>query len=262
MAVETRWSKLGTLTRLVPIVLAVLAVGGVLGFLLWWGVLRRRRAGRHTTHGHLRLRRVVLVIALLPVIVGSGTRLSLGALHLERCPTLAAGEPDLSMRDDSGGFPVQVEKIATWAPSGLALLYANARGAEICEYTPNHYYVATVSQPGRHGTAVTVGDVVLSTPLVSYPETQSLAVHESRHRLQWAWSTVAAGPYAFPVAYYVDEFFFPGSRNRFERWAGLSDGNYPPSGTGPVLGVPQIAVLLAGTTATCFWLLRQRRRRR
>ncbi|NKQ58632.1 hypothetical protein HFP15_37895 [Amycolatopsis sp. K13G38] len=262
MAAEKRWSKLNALTRLALIALAVLVVGGVLGFVLWWGALRRRRTGLHTTHGHPRLRRVMLVITVAPIIVGSGSRITLGAVHLDRCPSLADGEAVVAMRDDGEDFSVRVEKIATWAPSGLALLYAEARGAEICQYSPNHYYVAARAETGRPGAAVTVGDVVLSAPLVAYPETRSLAEHESRHRLQWAWFTVAAGPYAFPVAYYADMFFFPGSRNHFERWAGLSDGNYPPSGTGPVLGLPQIGVLIMAGAAPCIWLLRRRRRRR
>jgi hypothetical protein len=63
--------------------------------------------------------------------------------------------------------------------------------------------------------------------------------------VQWAIGTVIAGPLALPVAYAVDEFFFPGSRNHFERWAGLDTGGYSKSGTGPVLGPAQIAVLSA-----------------
>jgi hypothetical protein len=51
------------------------------------------------------------------------------------------------------------------------------------------------------------------------------------------------GPLAFPVVYGITNFFFPGARNPFERLAGLEAGFYAPSGTGPVLGPAQIAVL-------------------
>lgn len=39
--------------------------------------------------------------------------------------------------------------------------------------------------------------------------------------------TLAGGPLAFPVSYYLDSAFFPDSLNHFERAAGLSDGGYP-----------------------------------
>ena len=55
--------------------------------------------------------------------------------------------------------------------------------------------------------------------------------------------TVIGGPLAFPIAYSIDDFFFPGSRNHFERWAGLESGGYSHEGTGPVLGPAQLAVL-------------------
>jgi hypothetical protein len=55
--------------------------------------------------------------------------------------------------------------------------------------------------------------------------------------------TVIGGPFAFPVAYAIDDFFFPGSRNHFERQAGLESGRYRHTGTGPVVGPAQLAVL-------------------
>jgi len=69
--------------------------------------------------------------------------------------------------------------------------------------------------------------------------------HEARHRVQWAAGTVIAGPLAFPIAYAVEDFFFPGSRNLFERQAGLGSGGYRHVGLRPVLGPAQIAVLVA-----------------
>jgi hypothetical protein len=56
-------------------------------------------------------------------------------------------------------------------------------------------------------------------------------------------AVLLAGYSAFPIAYGVTYFFFPGARNPFERLAGLESGGYTPSGTGPVLGPAQLAVL-------------------
>lgn len=90
-----------------------------------------------------------------------------------------------------------------------------------------------------------------------------LAAHEARHRPQWAVATVIGGPFAFPVVYTVDDFFFPGPRNHFERMAGLESGGYQHEGHGPVLGPPQIAVLCAVPVAIAGgWLVVRRRRRR
>lgn len=90
-----------------------------------------------------------------------------------------------------------------------------------------------------------------------------LAAHEARHRPQWAVATVIAGPFAFPVAYTVDDFFFPGPRNHFERMAGLESGGYRHEGHGPVLGAPQIAVLCAVPVAVVGgWIVVRRRRKR
>lgn len=75
-----------------------------------------------------------------------------------------------------------------------------------------------------------------------------LARHESRHTDQWAVGTLIGGPLAFPLAYYTDSVFFPGSRNHFERAAGLADGNYPaPTDNNPAPmpgAVPVAAVVL------------------
>jgi hypothetical protein len=65
------------------------------------------------------------------------------------------------------------------------------------------------------------------------------------HRTQWAVGTASGGPLAFPIVYGITNFFFPGARNPFEKMAGLENGFYTPSGTGPVLGPAQLAVLSA-----------------
>jgi hypothetical protein len=67
---------------------------------------------------------------------------------------------------------------------------------------------------------------------------------------------------AFPAAYAVDDFFFPGSRNHFERLAGLESGGYSHSGDGPVLGPAQVATLgcLAAIAVVALILVLRRRR--
>jgi hypothetical protein len=69
---------------------------------------------------------------------------------------------------------------------------------------------------------------------------------------------------AFPIGYAIDDFFFPGSRNHFERLAGLEAGGYAHVGTGPVLGPAQFAALgaLAAIIVVALLAARQRRLRR
>jgi len=55
----------------------------------------------------------------------------------------------------------------------------------------------------------------------------------------------AGGPLAFPIVYGITGFFFPGTRNPFERMAAWKLASYTPSGTGPVPGPAQLAVLSA-----------------
>lgn len=231
------------------------AVGGVLGLLLWWRV---RRAGPRT--GRLpRVRRAALILALALVVVGSVNRLGTAIAPAPGCAQRDQFPPAASAQDN--GILLLATKIATWVPSGLALLYVELHGDQVCVYGPRDQLVAAEANRGTTDAAVTIGDVVLTGPSSSYAERPRLADHESRHRTQWAWFTLAAGPFAFPAAYWADEFFFPDSRNHFERAAGLRDGDYTPAGAGPVLGWPQLAVLeLLATTAVTVLAWRRARR--
>lgn len=108
-----------------------------------------------------------------------------------------------------------------------------------------------------------MGDITLTPGFdISRAELTTLVGHEARHREQWAVITVIAGPFAFPVLYGIDDFFFPGSRNHFERQAGLDSGGYSHSGTGPVLGPAQFAMLGVLAAIIVVALLAARRRRR
>lgn len=85
-----------------------------------------------------------------------------------------------------------------------------------------------------------------------------LGHHESRHVDQRAVGTFLAGPFAFPLAYLTDGALFPGSRNHFERDAGLSRGGYSPvEDNWPAPMWPQAAALLA--VAALIWRRRLRR---
>jgi hypothetical protein len=108
-------------------------------------------------------------------------------------------------------------------------------GSTFVAWMPADYDSSSIL-PGAHGFAAATDRRELDAPYVRYgpniSETRAneleLARHESRHTDQWAVLTLIGGPLAFPLAYYTDSAFFPGSRNHFERAAGLADGNYRP----------------------------------
>ncbi len=80
----------------------------------------------------------------------------------------------------------------------------------------------------------------------SRAEEAELGLHESRHVDQWAVANLVAGPFAFPAAYFIDNSLFPGSRNHFERDAGLSRGEYPPAPDNlPAPRWPDILIIVA-----------------
>ena len=133
---------------------------------------------------------------------------------------------------------------ATSPETGIGLLYAQANGARVCWSRSASFYVAVNAEHIAGTRAMNMGDIVLTPGFnISKEDRTTLVAHEARHRPQWAVVTVIAGPFAFPVVYAVDDFFFPGSRNHFERMAGLEQGGYRGTGTGPVLGPAQLAVL-------------------
>nr|WP_166665367.1 hypothetical protein [Kribbella sp. VKM Ac-2527] len=85
-----------------------------------------------------------------------------------------------------------------------------------------------------------------------------LARHESRHTDQWAVLTLVGGPLAFPLAYYTDSAFFPGSRNHFERAAGLADGNYlPPPDDNPAPFPGAVAATCTALGLVLLWGIRR-----
>jgi hypothetical protein len=140
-------------------------------------------------------------------------------------------------------------RTALTAPvTGIAYHYANSSGGGVC--STRSVNVAFVPSAGSD-TAMTVGDVFLTG--LSAPKARDIARHESAHVDQWAVLTLAGGPLALPVAYSLDDTIFPGSRNHFERAAGLRAGDYVPpyeSGPNPMWGRLSAIMLLV---LLVFW---------
>src|SRR5215831_16931114 len=214
-------------------------LAGILG-LTWW--LWGHRRGRQPPVARLRRTRAALVaLGLLVIAVGATWRLVIVIKPVPECSPPGGPLPASPL-----SAQVVAEKAATWAETGIGILYSQATGAHMCFVRLENYYVALNADHIAGAQAVTVGDVVLKPELdMPRDDLKGLVGHEARHRTQWAVGTAAGGPLAFPIVYGITNFFFPGARNPFERMAGLEAGFYTPSGTGPVLGPAQIAVLRA-----------------
>ncbi|MEZ0166289.1 hypothetical protein AB2L27_16125 [Kineococcus sp. LSe6-4] len=235
-----------------------LLLAGLAGAVWWW--VRGRRAPLRPAPVRV-AQGVAAGLAVGLVLVGTTWR---SVTDLGDAPVCSAppGEEWESTGEVGTLTPgVLAQKVATWPETGLAMLYADARGLSVCRYAAADYYVGVdpVAVAGRR--TVNVGDMVISPRFPTVPaEAAALARHESRHRPQWAVATVLAGPAAFPLAYAVDDLFFPGARNHFERLAGLDDGGYVLEGTGPVLGPLQVGVLLVAGAAVAVPVVRRVRR--
>ena len=235
-------------------------LGGILGVVAWWSW--RRRSGWHRASRLARVGVALVAGGLVLIAVGSVWRVVVGI----QSPPACSGPPSLQAQTSGRHLDPALlgEKIATWPETGLAMLYARAIGAPSCRSRATDYYVAIHANDITGGRAVNMGDIVVS-PLydISNEEMITLAAHEARHRSQWAIATVIGGPFAFPVAYAVDDFFFPGSRNHFERLADLQSGGYTHVGIGPVIRWPQLVVLVVAAAlivALAYRRLRWRRR--
>jgi hypothetical protein len=235
---------------------SALLLGGILGLACWSWL---RRSGRDHAS---RLARVGVALAaggLVLIAVGTVWRVVVAIQSLPAC----SGPPSAQAQTSGRHLDAALlgEKVATWPETGLAMLYPRAIGAPECRSRATDYYVAIHANDITGGRAVNMGDIVVS-PLynISNKEMSALAAHEARHRSQWAIATVIGGPFAFPVAYAVDDFFFPGARNHFERQAGLESGRYRHVGHGPVLGTAQIATLCAAVVIVVALLVAHRRR--
>lgn len=241
-----------------------LLLGGVVGLALWlWWSWRHRPGGQPVAR--LRRTRAAVVAAvvaagLLIIAVGAVWRTAVSIQHTPACsPPGGAHAPTRSTHFDAALLGQQA---ATWPETGIGLLYSRASGARVCLSRAADYFVAVHANNPAGARAMTLGDIVL-TPGFNYSKAKlrGIILHEARHREQWAVGTVIAGPLAFPVAYTIDDFFFPGAHNHFERMAGLGAGGYTHEGTGPVLGPAQIAALSALAAIIVVTLLAARHRR-
>lgn len=241
-----------------------LLLGGLLGFAWWW--FRLRRARRRPEGAPQALRRAPwrrawaagLAVLLLLVGVGTAWRAGVAVSGAGECRHPRVERAGLTRNP---GASLVTEKIVTWPETGLGMLYGQAVGSSLCRYTPADYYVDFHSGRIAGARTMNVGDVVLAPPFdTSVHRGEELADHEARHRPQWAVATVLGGPFAFPVVYAIDDFFFPGSRNHFERMAGLESGGYPRVGAGPVVGWPQAGVLVVVCALVVLAVYRRSRR--
>ena len=236
--------------------LGMVLLFGMLGLAWWWW--RHRPGCQPATR--LRGVRAALVVAGL-VILAAG---SAGRLVTAFQATPACTPPGGAPAARSGHFDASLlaQETATWPETGIGLLYARARQSRVCLAPSAYYYVAPHADNIAGTRAMTLGDIVLTPGFnISREQLQTLIGHEARHRVQWAVGTLIGGPFAFPVAYGIEDFFFPGSRNIFERQAGLTSGGYQHVGIGPVLGPAQLAALGILAAIIVAALLRTRHRR-
>lgn len=196
---------------------------------LWWSrpAARRRRAARrhHCVRCRLvqrRRRRALFItaglLAALAVVPTAAVWLTAPAA----CPTGPAAGP---VGDAAAAQPLR--NLVTSPASGAALLYATARGAQLC-VSPQNGLLVALTDRGFPRAGVTVGRVFITKdrPDIDPLALQEISRHEAWHGQQWAAGTALAGPAALPAAYSAAEFAFPGAQNPFERHAGLSDGGY------------------------------------
>ncbi|MER6426000.1 hypothetical protein [Streptomyces sp. NPDC001137] len=144
--------------------------------------------------------------------------------------------------------------------SGAALLYGMSQGGEV--YQGDNGTTAVVLDDGVARAGTMFGTVFLTDQRMESesPRTHRLAEHEARHADQWAGFSLAAGPAAFPALYALDEAFFPGAFNHFERQAGLEDGGYDTPSDCPSLA-GRLGLVSLGLLAGSALVVRHRRRR-
>ena len=217
-------------------------LGGILGLALWSWWSWRHPPGREPVPRFRRVRVALVAAGLVIIALGAVWRF---AVAFEPTPACSPpGGAQATTRNGPFDVSLAAQQVATWPETGIGLLYSRANGAHVCLSRTADYYVAVHANNPVGARAMTLGDIVLTARLhMTRAQLRGVIGHEARHRAQWAVLTVIGGPLAFPVAYGIDDFFFPGARNHFERWAGLKAGGYSHEGTGPVLGPPQLAVL-------------------
>ena len=235
-------------------------LGGIAGLALWSWWSWRHRPGREPAVRFRRVGAAVVAAGLVIIAVGAVWRTTVAVEHTPACAP--PGGAQAATRSGPFDLSLVAQQAATWPETGIGLLYAQASGAHVCLSHAADYYVAVHAHNPAGARAMNLGDILLTPGFtISKEQLRTLIGHEARHRAQWAVLTVLGGPLAFPAAYGVDDFFFPGSRNHFERLAGLEAGGYAHVGTGPVLGPAQFAALSLLAAVIVGALLAARHRR-
>jgi hypothetical protein len=221
----------------------------------------RRAAMCRTCAAHMRMRNVTVFLAAALLLAGAAAR-TIEAVspqlicHSHITPDgQVQPEPYLEI---SPPVPWSITRNFLVAPiSGVGVLAGGMMGMESCSGPP--LLVMFWPPPRTSGGGTVLGDVFVAWmppgetragplsingygtegerlyirygPNISQArdDEEELGLHESRHVDQWAVANFLAGPLAFPAAYFLDDALFPGSRNHFERDAGLSRGGYPPA---------------------------------
>ncbi|UUU19765.1 hypothetical protein [Streptomyces sp. DSM 40750] len=173
-------------------------------------------------------------------VVGAGAAVQL----------VLAGSLAVTGTSGGGGAWKTTRAVVNAPVSGAALLYGVGKGGEV--HQNGNGTTAVVLDEGVVRAGTTFGTVFLTDQRMEAetPRNDRLSEHEARHADQWAAFSIAAGPAAFPALYALDETFFPGAFNHFERQAGLEDGGYAtPSDCPSTAGQLTLAslALLAGS---------------
>lgn len=207
---------------------------------------RRARRARQciVCRRHQRMRRVLLGVVAVILLAGVVTRIALSNGVTSRCDTTR------QVAASTAGMPTAwrlTRDVVTAPLTGIVDTYATARGMWVCSRGATSVAVLPHAAGTGGASATTIGDLLIVHGRGSLDPGHTAAVgrHESRHTGQWTVFTMLGGPIALPVLYGVDEAFFPGARNQFERAAGLRDGGYAqPSGFGPKPQWDAIAAIL------------------
>lgn len=251
-----RWAWLTTTGRICAAAVSL----GIVGLAAMLPSVRARRARRAARcavcRRHQKLRRVVVAVLAVILLAGVITRVSLSNGVPSRC------DATHQVAAATTGMPTawRVTRDVVTAPlTGIVDAYAAARGMWVCSRGATSVAVLPHAAGTGGATGTTVGDLlIVHGPGTLAPEhAAAVGRHESRHTGQWTVFTMLAGPFSLPVLYGMDEAFFPGARNQFERAAGLHDGGYArPSGFGPAPQWGAVAAILG-----CGLLLARRRLR-
>ncbi|WP_328419365.1 hypothetical protein [Streptomyces sp. NBC_00443] len=170
-----------------------------------------------------------LVLAIVGTLRGRApSRLRRGVVTAGAAVQLASGGAFAVAGSEGDGGLWETTRVVVNAPvSGAALLYGVGKGGEVRRGDNGTTAVVLDDGVVRAGTMFGTVFLTYQRMQVDSPRTQRLAEHEARHADPWAAFSLAGGPAAFPALLYaLDEAFFFGAFNHFERQAGLDDGGY------------------------------------